>query len=142
MFKWYYMAEIGDSLHLIIVALLFTIVILVFSIVLVRIIRRKMRIRNASREIALLKMDLLSKQAHLENLIEDSVEWTQKDLRDYDDTMENTRVLKGKLDKGMVIADARTKKLELMNETVDLFETLQKIRTYESKMESGSDRRN
>jgi hypothetical protein len=134
------MAEIGDSLHLIIIALLFTIVIVMFSVILIRIIRRKLRIRNASREIALLKMDLLSKQAHLENLIEDSVEWTQKDLRDYDETIENTRVLKGKLDKGMILADARTKKLELMNETVDLFETLHKIKTYEDKMESGPGR--
>ncbi len=135
------MAAIEDSLHLIIIALLFTIVIVYFSIVLIRIIRRKLRLRNASREIALLKMDLLSKQAHLENLIEDSVEWSQKDLRDYDETMENSRVLKGKLDKGMVLADARTKKLELMSETVDLFDTLQKIRTYEKKVESGPEGR-
>jgi hypothetical protein len=135
------MAAIEDSLHLIIIALLFTIVIVYFSIVLIRIIRRKLRLRNASREIALLKMDLLSKQAHLENLIEDSVEWSQKDLREYDETMENSRVLKGKLDKGMVLADARTKKLELMSETVDLFDTLQKIRTYEKKVESGPEGR-
>lgn len=135
------MAAIEDSLHLIIIALLFTMVIVYFSIVLIRIIRRKLRLRNASREIALLKMDLLSKQAHLENLIEDSVEWSQKDLRDYDETMENSRVLKGKLDKGMVLADARTKKLELMSETVDLFDTLQKIRTYEKKVESGPEGR-
>ena len=134
------MDEIGDSLHIIIIALLFTITIVMFSVVLIRIIKRKLRIRNASREIALLKMDLLSKQAHLENLIEDSVEWTQKDLRDYDETIENTRILKGKLDKGMVLADARTKKLELMNETVDLFETLHKIKTYEDKMGSGPGR--
>jgi hypothetical protein len=135
------MAGIESSLHLIAILLLATVVIVYFSIVLVRIFRRKTRIRNASREIALLKMDLLSKQAHLENLIEDSVEWSQKDLRDYDETMENSRILKGKLDKGMVVADARTKKLELMNETVDLFDTLHKIRAYESKLENEPERR-
>ena len=131
------MAEIGDSLHFIIIGILFLIVLLYSTFVIIRIIRRKLRVRDASREISLLKMDLLSKQAHLENLITDSVEWTQGDLNDYDDTLENTRVLKGKLDKGMIIADARTKKLELMNETVELFDTMNKIRTYEGKVDGG-----
>ncbi len=131
------MAEIGDSLHFIIIGILFLVVLLYSTFVIIRIIRRKLRVRDASREISLLKMDLLSKQAHLENLIEDSVEWTQGDLNDYDDTLENTRVLKGKLDKGMVVADARTKKLELMNETMELFDTMNKIRTYEGKIDRG-----
>lgn len=103
--------------------------------------KRNLRVRDANREVALLKMDLLSKQAHLENLISDSVEWSQSDLSEYDDALENTKVLKGKLDKGMLVADAKTKKLELMNETVDLFATMSKIRSYEDKMEPDEPRK-
>ena len=93
-----------------------------------------MRVRDATREIALLKMDLLSKQAHLENLIEDSVEWTPKDLKKYDATLGQNKMLKSKLDTGMVIADTRLKRLELGNQTADLFETLEKIKKYEDKL--------
>jgi archaellum component FlaF (FlaF/FlaG flagellin family) len=131
------MSAVADSIHLIIVGVMFLIVIVFGAIVIVNIMKRNMRVRNANREIALLKMDLLSKQAHLENLISDSVEWAQSDLTEYDETLENSKVLKGKLDKGMIVADAKTKKLELMNETIDLFETMGKIRSYEDKMEPG-----
>ncbi len=134
------MPAIGDSLHLIIVGLLFMIVVVYSSMVIVRIIKRKIRVRDSGKEITLLKMDLLSKQAHLQNLIEDSVEWSQNDLREYDDTLENSKVLKGKLDKGMEISDAKTKKLELMNETIQLFDTMNKIRTYEDRIDGGPDR--
>lgn len=129
------MSDIADSMHLILIGLLFVILVVYCAFVIVRILRRKMRIRDASREISLLKMDLLSKQAHLENLIEDSAEWSQSDLTEYDEALESTKVLKGKLDKGMTVADARTKKLELMNETMELFDTMNKIKTYEMKME-------
>ncbi|HHD16066.1 MAG: hypothetical protein DRN37_05925 [Thermoplasmata archaeon] len=135
------MAQIADSIHIIILTVMFIIVLIYSTVVIVRMLRRKLRIRDASREISLLKMDLLSKQAHLQNLIEDSVEWTQSDLREYDETLDDTRILKGKLDKGMTVADARTKKLELMNETVDLFETLQKIRSFENRLEDAPEGR-
>ena len=135
------MSGIADSIHLIIVGAMFLIVAVFATIVIVNIMKRNLRVRDANREIAMLKMDLLSKQAHLENLISDSVEWSQTDLKDYEEALENTKVLKGKLDKGMVVADAKTKKLELMNETMDLFDTMNKIRTYADKMESGRSRK-
>lgn len=135
------MSEIADSIHLIMIGAMFLIVVVFAAIVIVNIMKRNLRVRDANREIALLKMDLLSKQAHLENLISDSVEWSQSDLREYDEAMENSKVLKGKLDKGMIVADAKTKKLELMNETIDLFDTMNKIRTYEDKMGSGRSRK-
>lgn len=135
------MAGIEDSLHLIIIGVLFVIVVVYCTFVIVRVIGRKMRIRDASREISLLKMDLLSKQAHLQNLIEDSAEWSQSDLTEYDEALESVKVLKGKLDKGMTVADARTKKLELMNETMDLFDTMNKVKTYEARIEPQKRRR-
>ena len=135
------MSEIADSIHLIIMGAMFLIVLIFAAVVIINILKRNLRVRDANREIALLKMDLLSKQAHLENLISDSVEWTQSDLKEYDETLENSKVLKGKLDKGMIVADSKTKKLELMNETVDLFDTMSKIRSFEDRMESGRPRK-
>ena len=128
------MGNIASNLHLIIILILVVVVILYTLYTIVKIVKRKTRIRNANREISLLKMDLLSKQAHLENLIGDAVEWTDKDLKVYEDTLDDSKVLKSKLDKGMDIADVKTKKLELGSETMDLFETMEKIRGYESRM--------
>jgi len=128
------MAALEDNLHWIIIAVIVLAVFLYAVVVIITILKRKMRVRNASREISLLKMDLLSKQAHLENLIEDSVQWSPKDLKEYDRTMDDQKLMKSKLDTGMVIADSKVKRLELGNETYELFETLGKIRKYEEKL--------
>ena len=77
------MAALEDNLHWVIIAVVVLAVFLYAVIVFITIMRRKLRVRDASREIALLKMDLLSKQAHLENLIEDSVQWSPRDLKKY-----------------------------------------------------------
>lgn len=136
------MAGIADSLHLIIIGLVILAVVLFALYTISSIIRRRIKVRDASREIALLKMDLLSKQAHLENLIEDSVQWSKGDLMDLDDTMEDNKILKSKLDTKMQVSDTKVKRLELMNETAELFETLEKIRQYENKVfDGGEDRR-
>lgn len=128
------MAALEDNLHWVIIAVIVLAVFLYAVVVIITILKRKMRVRNASREIALLKMDLLSKQAHLENLIEDSVKWSRKDLRKYDDTLEDNKILKSRLDTGMTVADARTKRLELTNETAELFEAVEKIKNYEDRL--------
>ncbi|MGA1820869.1 MAG: hypothetical protein ACMUHU_07675 [Thermoplasmatota archaeon] len=128
------MAALEDNLHWLIIAVIVLAVFLYAVVVIITILKRKMRVSNASREIALLKMDLLSKQAHLENLIEDSVQWSPKDLKDYDRTLDDQKLLKSKLDTGMTIADSKVKRLELGNETYELFETLGKIRKYEDKL--------
>jgi len=123
-----------DNLHWVIIAVIVLAVFLYAVVVIITMLKRKMRVRNASREIALLKMDLLSKQAHLENLIEDSVQWSPKDLKEFDRTLSDQKILKSKLDSGMVIADTKVKRLELGNETYELFETLGKIKKYEDKL--------
>ncbi len=128
------MAGLEDNLHWLIVAVILIALILYAMFVILKLIKRRMRVRDASREIALLKMDLLSKQAHLENLIEDSVQWSGRDLKKYDRTMNENKMLKSKLDTGMVLADTKVKRLELGNETADLFETLEKIKRYEDKL--------
>jgi len=128
------MTGMEDNIHWIIIAVLILVVILYIMFVILVILKRRMRVRDASREIALLKMDLLSKQAHLENLIEDSVQWSGRDLKKYDRTMNENRMLKSKLDTGMVLADTKVKRLELGNETSDLFETLEKIKNYEDRL--------
>ena len=128
------MGTIASNLHLIIVLTLIVVVLLYVMYTIIKIVKRRTRVRNANREISLLKMDLLSKQAHLENLIGDAVDWTDKDLKVFEDALEDTKILKSKLDKGMDIADVKTKKLELGSETMDLFETMEKIRGYESRM--------
>ncbi|MGA1792832.1 MAG: hypothetical protein ACMUHM_02675 [Thermoplasmatota archaeon] len=128
------MAALEDNLHWVIIAVIVLAVFLYAVVVIITILKRKMRVRNASREIALLKMDLLSKQAHLENLIEDSVQWSPKDLKEYDRTLSDQKILKSKLDSGMVLADTKVKRLELGNETYELFETLGKIKKYEDKL--------
>jgi hypothetical protein len=128
------MAGIEENIQWIIITAIILAVILYAMFVFIIILKRRIRVRDATREIALLKMDLLSKQAHLENLIEDSVEWTPKDLRSYDSALDQNRMLKSKLDTGMVIADSRLKRLELGNQTADLFETLEKIKSYEDKL--------
>lgn len=136
------MTQITDNLDLIIIGIIILIVFLYGIHIVSSVIRRRIRIRNSNREISLLKMDLLSKQAHLENLIEDSVLWFSKDLSKYDDTMKDNKILKSKLDTGMTIADTRTKRIELTNETAELFETLDKIKQYEDRMfYEGLDRR-
>lgn len=131
------MAGIADNLHLIIIGVLVLLVLLFAIYTFIAIIKRRMKVRDASREIALLKMDLLSKQAHLENLIEDSIQWSRNDLRDYDEAMDDNKVLKSKLDTKMQVSDTKVKRLELMNETAELFETLEKIRKYENKVFDG-----
>ncbi|MFO8052300.1 MAG: hypothetical protein R6V01_11485 [Thermoplasmatota archaeon] len=131
------MAGIADNLHLIIIGLLVLMVLLFGIYIFIAIIRRRLKVRDASREIALLKMDLLSKQAHLENLIEDSIQWSRNDLGDLDETMGDNKVLKSKLDTKMQVSDTKVKRLELMNETAELFETLEKIRQYENKVFDG-----
>ena len=123
-----------DNLHWVIIAVIVLAVFLYAVVVIITMLKRKMRVRNASREIALLKMDLLSKQAHLENLIEDSVQWSPKDLKEFDRTLSDQKILKSKLDSGMVLADTKVKRLELGNETYELFETLGKIKKYEDKL--------
>jgi hypothetical protein len=128
------MAGIEENIHWIIITVIILAVVLYAMFILMVILKRRTRIRDATREIALLKMDLLSKQAHLENLIEDSVEWTPKDLKKFDSTLDQNKMLKSKLDTGMVIADSRLKRLELGNQTADLFETLEKIKRYEDKL--------
>ena len=128
------MAGIEENIHWIIITAIILAVVLYAMFILMMILKRRIRVRDATREIALLKMDLLSKQAHLENLIEDSVEWTPKDLKKFDSTLDQNRMLKSKLDTGMVIADSRLKRLELGNQTAELFETLEKIRRYEDKL--------
>ena len=128
------MAALEDNLHWIIIAVIVLTVFLYAVVVIIAILKRKMRVRNASREISLLKMDLLSKQAHLENLIEDSVQWSPNDLKEYDRTLDDQKILKSKLDTGMVIADSKVKRLELGNETYELFDTLGKIKKYEDKL--------
>ena len=128
------MAAIEDNIHWIIITAIILVVVLYAMFILIAIIKRRMKVRDATREIALLKMDLLSKQAHLENLIEDSVEWTPKDLKKYDSTLDDNKMLKSKMDTGMVIADTRLKRLELTNQTADLFETMEKIRKCEDKL--------
>ncbi|MBN1391141.1 MAG: hypothetical protein JXA22_10920 [Candidatus Thermoplasmatota archaeon] len=128
------MAALEENIHWIIIAVIVLCVFLYAIVVIITILKRKMRVRDASREIALLKMDLLSKQAHLENLIEDSVQWSPRDLKDYDRTLEDQRIMKSKLDTGTVISDSKVKRLELGNETYELFETLEKIRKYEDKL--------
>lgn len=128
------MAGIEGNIHWIIITAIILGVILYAMFVFIKILKRRIRVRDATREIALLKMDLLSKQAHLENLIEDSVEWTPRDLKKYDSALDQNRMLKSKLDTGMVIADSRLKRLELGNQTAELFETLEKIKRYEDKL--------
>jgi hypothetical protein len=128
------MGDLASNIHIVIVLALIVIVLLYAMYVVIRVVKRRTRIRDANREISLLKMDLLSKQAHLENLIGDAVEWTDRDLKTYDDTLEDSKILKSKLDKGMEVADAKTKRLELGSQTVELFDTLEKIRGYENKM--------
>lgn len=128
------MTVIMDYLHWIIIAVIVLSVFLYGVVVIITILKRKIRVRDASREIALLKMDLLSKQAHLENLIEDSVQWSPRDLKEYDRTLEDQKVMKSKLDTGMLIADSKVKRLELGNETYELFETLERIKKYEDKL--------
>ena len=71
------MSGIADSIHLIIMGAMLLVVAVFAAVVIINIMKRNQRVRDANREIALLKMDLLSKQAHLENLISDSVEWGQ-----------------------------------------------------------------
>lgn len=134
------MGDLASNIHIVIVLALVVVVLLYAMYVVIRVVKRRTRIRDANREISLLKMDLLSKQAHLENLIGDAVEWTDKDLKTYDNTMEDSKILKSKLDKGMEVADAKTKRLELGSQTVELFDTLEKIRGYEGKM-FGPDKR-
>ncbi|MGA1821437.1 MAG: hypothetical protein ACMUIG_02800 [Thermoplasmatota archaeon] len=134
------MADIASNIHIIIVLALVVLVLLYAMYVVIKVVKRRTRIRDANREISLLKMDLLSKQAHLENLIGDSVEWTDKDLKSFDETLEDSKILKTKLDKGMEVADVRTKRLELGSQTVELFDTLEKIRGYEGRM-FGPDKR-
>ncbi|MFW3146563.1 MAG: hypothetical protein ACMUIE_07105 [Thermoplasmatota archaeon] len=128
------MSGITDYLHLVVIGAIVLVVFLYSLYTIASIIKRRMRVRDATREIALLKMDLLSKQAHLENLIEDSVKWSRKDLRKYDDTLEDNKILKSRLDTGMTVADARTKRLELTNETAELFEAVEKIKNYEDRL--------
>ena len=128
------MAGIEENIHWIIITVIILAVILYAMFVFIIILKRRIRVRDATREIALLKMDLLSKQAHLENLIEDSVEWTPRDLKAFDSALDQSRMLKSKLDTGMVIADSRLKRLELGNQTAELFETLEKIKNYEDKL--------
>ena len=128
------MVDIEENIHVIIILALLFVVLLYSMYVIIVVVKRRSRIRDANKEISLLKMDLLSKQAHLENLIADAVEWTDKDLQSYDNTMEDTKILKGKLDKGMDISDIRTKRLEIGNETNDLFATMEKIKGYEDKL--------
>lgn len=135
------MAGMTDYIHLLIIGAIVLVVFLYALYTIASIIKRRMRLRDASREIALLKMDLLSKQAHLENLIEDSVQWSRKDLRKYDDTLEDNKLLKSRLDTGMTVSDTRTKRLELTNETAELFEAMEKIKNYEDRLfEDGHDK--
>ncbi len=128
------MGDIASNAHIFIIAVLILAVILYGLYVTISIVKRRIRIRNSNKEISIIKMDLISKQSHLQSLIEDSVTWTPRDLETYETTMEDTKLLKGKLDTGMDIADIKTKRLELGNETHQLFETLQKIRSYEDRM--------
>jgi hypothetical protein len=131
------MSGVTNSLHLIIIGVIILVVILFALYTIISILKRRIKLRDASREIALLKMDLLSKQAHLENLIEDSVQWSRNDLGEYDGTMEDNKLLKSRLDTKMQVSDSKVKRLELMNETAELFETLEKIRLYEDKVFDG-----
>jgi hypothetical protein len=128
------MAGIEDNIHFLIIGAILLVSVLYMMFILITILKRRIKVRDATREIALLKMDLLSKQAHLENLIEDSVEWTPRDLKRYDSTLDQNRMLKSKLDTGMVMADSKVKRLELGNQTADLFETLERIKRYEDKL--------
>ncbi|MBN1540010.1 MAG: hypothetical protein JW939_07685 [Candidatus Thermoplasmatota archaeon] len=128
------MTAITEYLHWIIIAVIVLSVFLYGVFVIITILKRKIRVRDATREIALLKMDLLSKQAHLENLIEDSVEWSPRDLKEYERTLEDKKIMRSKLDTGMLIADSKVKRLELGNETYELFETLERIKKYEDKL--------
>ncbi len=131
------MAGLEENIHIVIIVVIILAILLYTMYVIIAVYKRKARIRDANREIALLKMDLLSKQAHLENLIADAVEWTDRDLETYDRTLEDTKILKGKLDKGMDISDIRTKRLELGNETNELFATMEKIKSYEDRLFGG-----
>ncbi|MEA3557720.1 MAG: hypothetical protein U9R75_00530, partial [Candidatus Thermoplasmatota archaeon] len=108
------MAGIADNIHLIMIGLIVLVVMLFALYTVISILKRRIKVRDASREVALLKMDLLSKQAHLENLIEDSVQWSRKDLRDYDETMMDNKVLKSRMDTKMQVSDTKVKRLELM----------------------------
>ncbi|MEA3559537.1 MAG: hypothetical protein U9R75_09820 [Candidatus Thermoplasmatota archaeon] len=135
------MTAITENLHIVIMGILTLIVILYALYTVISIIKRRIKVRDASREVAILKMDLLSKQAHLENLIEDSVQWSRKDLRDYDETMKDNKVLKSRMDTKMQVSDTKVKRLELMNETAELFETLEKIKVYEDKVFDGKNGR-
>ena len=128
------MGEIASNAHILMIAILILVVILYALYVTISIVKRRTRIRDSNKEISIIKMDLISKQSHLQSLIEDSVTWTPRDLETYDAAIEDTKLLKGKLDTGMDIADVKTKRLELGNETHQLFETLQKIRKYEDRM--------
>jgi hypothetical protein len=128
------MVGLEENIHWVIIGVLVLATFLYAMLIAITILKRRIRIRDATREIALLKMDLLSKQAHLENLIEDSVEWTPGDLKKYDRTMDQNKMLKSKLDTGMVLADSKVKRLELGNQTAELFDTLEKIKRYEDKL--------
>ncbi len=128
------MAGIEGYLHIVIISVVILALIFYSMIIVISILKRRLRVRDSNREIALLKMDLLSKQAHLENLIEDSVNWSGKDLREYDRTLDQNKMLKSKLDTGLVLSDTKIKRLELGNETGDLFETMEKIKRYEDKL--------
>ena len=128
------MGEIASNTHILIIAVLILAVILYALYVTVSIVKRRIRIRDSNREISVIKMDLVSKQSHLQSLIEDSVKWSPRDLETYERTMEDTKLMKGKLNTGMDIADMKTKRLELGNETHQLFETLEKIKVYEDRM--------
>jgi hypothetical protein len=128
------MAGIEENIHWVIIGAILLVSVLYVMFIMITILKRRIRVRDATREIALLKMDLLSKQAHLENLIEDSVEWTPRDLTKLDSTLDQNKMLKSKLDTGMVIADSKVKRLELGNQTAELFETLERIKKYEDKL--------
>ena len=128
------MAGLEENIHWVIIGAILLASILYMMFILITILKRRIRVRDATREIALLKMDLLSKQAHLENLIEDSVEWTPGDLKKFDSAMKQNKMLKSKVDTGMVIADSKVKRLELGNQTAELFDTLEKIKKYEDKL--------
>jgi hypothetical protein len=128
------MSGIEENIHWVIIGAILLASVLYVMFIMITILKRRIRVRDATREIALLKMDLLSKQAHLENLIEDSVEWTPRDLKKMDSTLDQNKMLKSKLDTGMVIADSKVKRLELGNQTSELFETLERIKKYEDKL--------
>jgi len=128
------MGELAGNSHILVITVLMLVAFLYAVYVITAIVKRRTKVRDANKEISLIKMDLISKQAHLQNLIEDSIEWTDKDLREYDMTLDDTRLLKGKLDKGMDVADVRTKRLEMGNQTHEMFETMEKIKRYEDKL--------